>query len=77
MKAAGAEPAPGRRPHPQPAGPRHIDVDEVRRELAAIPGVDDVHDLHVWTLTTGMDVATVHLASAESNGTVLRRRARC
>jgi cobalt-zinc-cadmium efflux system protein len=23
--------------------------------------VSDVHDLHVWTLTTGMDVATVHL----------------
>ncbi|MFZ2240537.1 MAG: cation diffusion facilitator family transporter [Gordonia amarae] len=51
--------------------PKHIDVDAVRHELAAIPGVDDVHDLHVWTLTTGMDVATVHLASAESHGTVL------
>ncbi|MYR08339.1 cation diffusion facilitator family transporter [Gordonia sp. SID5947] len=51
--------------------PVHIDVDELRRELAAIPAVDDVHDLHVWTLTTGMDVATVHLGSNESNREVL------
>ena len=29
--------------------------------LAAVPGVTGVHDLHVWTLTSGMHVATVHL----------------
>ncbi|MGC4961459.1 cation diffusion facilitator family transporter [Gordonia sp. DT218] len=51
--------------------PAHIDVDELRQELAAIPSVDDVHDLHVWTLTTGMDVATVHLGSNGSNREVL------
>lgn len=51
--------------------PAHIDVDEVRRELAAIPVVDDVHDLHVWSLTTGMDVATVHLGSNAPNSDVL------
>ncbi|WP_124710130.1 cation diffusion facilitator family transporter [Gordonia insulae] len=51
--------------------PAHIDVDSLRRDLAAIPSVDDVHDLHVWTLTTGMDVATVHLGSNGSNREVL------
>ncbi|GAA3702108.1 cation diffusion facilitator family transporter [Gordonia hankookensis] len=51
--------------------PPHVDVDELRQELAAIPSVDDVHDLHVWTLTTGMDVATVHLGSNGSNREVL------
>lgn len=45
------------------ASPAHLDVDAVRADLAALPGVSGVHDLHVWTLTTGMDVATVHLIS--------------
>lgn len=57
--------------------PKHIDVDAVRHELAAIPGVDDVHDLHVWTLTTGMDVATVHLASVESTESCSGPPAKC
>lgn len=43
------------------ASPANVDVDAVRADLLALPGVQDVHDLHVWTLTTGMDVATVHL----------------
>ena len=30
-------------------------------ELQRSPGVVDVHDLHVWTLTSGMNVATAHL----------------
>ncbi|MDH4148459.1 MAG: cation diffusion facilitator family transporter [Acidimicrobiia bacterium] len=41
--------------------PRHIDLDAVRHDLATIDGVVDVHDLHVWTLTSQMDVATAHL----------------
>jgi cobalt-zinc-cadmium efflux system protein len=31
-----------------------------------VPGVRDVHDLHVWTLTSGMDVASAHLTLDES-----------
>lgn len=41
--------------------PAHIDVDALRSDLAAIPGVVDVHDVHVWTLTSAMDVATAHV----------------
>ncbi|OLT52345.1 cation transporter [Gordonia sp. CNJ-863] len=51
--------------------PAHIDVESLRSDLAGIPTVDDVHDLHVWTLTTGMDVATVHLGSTRPNSEVL------
>lgn len=51
--------------------PAHIDVEGVRTELAAIPMVQDVHDLHVWSLTTGMDVATVHVSSDAPNDVVL------
>mgnify|MGYP003409036551 FL=1 len=43
------------------AAPPEIDLEEVRRSLAAIPGVIDVHDLHVWTLTSEMENASVHL----------------
>ena len=43
------------------AAPKHLAVTEVRATLAAVPGVRDVHDLHVWTLTSGMDVASAHL----------------
>ena len=43
------------------AAPEHVDITAVRERLAALPGVCDVHDLHVWTLTSGMDVASAHL----------------
>ena len=44
------------------AAPEHLDMASVRDRLAAVPGVCDVHDLHVWTLTSGMDVASAHLS---------------
>ncbi|MCU1683230.1 MAG: cation transporter [Amycolatopsis sp.] len=41
--------------------PQGVDVGAISTELAALPGVSDVHDLHVWTLTSGMEVASAHL----------------
>ncbi len=38
---------------------------DIEASLLAVPGVEDVHDLHVWTLTSGMHVATAHLLAAE------------
>ncbi|NLU83219.1 cation transporter [Rhodococcus sp. HNM0569] len=55
------------------ASPAHVDVDAVRADLESLPGVDGVHDLHVWTLTTGMDVATAHLTSDDDPNGVLQR----
>ena len=43
------------------AAPAHLDVTILQTELAAIAGVVDVHDVHVWTLTSEMDVASAHL----------------
>jgi cobalt-zinc-cadmium efflux system protein len=43
------------------SAPDHIDVAEMESRLASLPGVVDVHDLHVWTLTSEMDVVTAHL----------------
>jgi cobalt-zinc-cadmium efflux system protein len=57
------------------AAPEHLDVDAVRATLNTVPGVCDVHDLHVWTLTSGMEVASAHLSldSGADLGTVLSR----
>ncbi len=41
--------------------PDDVDLDEVVSDLEGVPGVADVHDLHAWTLTSGMNVATAHL----------------
>jgi cobalt-zinc-cadmium efflux system protein len=41
--------------------PARVDLDAIRRDLMALPGVVDVHDLHVWTLTSEMDVASAHV----------------
>jgi cobalt-zinc-cadmium efflux system protein len=43
------------------AAPPHLDISAVKAGLAGIEGVVGVHDLHVWTLTSEMDVATAHL----------------
>ena len=57
------------------AAPAGLDLEAMRRDLLAVPGVVDVHDLHVWTLTSEMDVATVHLMTREgaANHPVLDR----
>jgi cobalt-zinc-cadmium efflux system protein len=47
------------------AAPADLDLDELDTELSSIRGVVDVHDLHVWTLTSGMEVATVHLMTRD------------
>lgn len=43
------------------AAPPHIDLAGVQADLAGIPGVLDIHDLHIWTLTSDMEVATAHV----------------
>lgn len=40
--------------------PRHLDASEVRQAIGAVAGVDDVHDLHMWTITSGFDALSVH-----------------
>jgi cobalt-zinc-cadmium efflux system protein len=42
------------------AVPPHVDVEELRARLEAVPGTQEVHDLHVWTLTTGHYAMSAH-----------------
>lgn len=43
------------------AAPQAIDVALVEAELRTLPGVADVHDLHVWTITSGIESASGHI----------------
>jgi cobalt-zinc-cadmium efflux system protein len=52
--------------------PADVEPADVLGALEAVGGVTQVHDLHVWTLTSGMNVATAHLvASDDAAGRVL------
>ena len=45
------------------SAPGRIDVDEVRSAMLDEPGVLEVHDLHVWTITSGLDALSAHVVS--------------
>ncbi len=47
------------------SAPSSVDVDAVRGDLEAVRGVTGVHDLHIWSLTSNMDLATAHLVVAD------------
>jgi cobalt-zinc-cadmium efflux system protein len=47
------------------AAPEGLDLAELRTRLTALDGVTDVHDLHVWTLTSDMTVASAHLMTPD------------
>jgi cobalt-zinc-cadmium efflux system protein len=48
------------------SAPRHIDPAAVRAQLEAIPGIESVHDLHVWTVTSGMVAMSAHAIVRDS-----------
>jgi cobalt-zinc-cadmium efflux system protein len=41
--------------------PNHLDVDEIRTAMLAADGVNEVHDLHVWTITSGFESLSAHV----------------
>lgn len=43
------------------AAPRGVDMAQVRRHMLGIDGVLDVHDLHAWTITSGLPVLSAHV----------------
>ena len=56
--------------------PGDIDVDEVRNALHSVPGVTSAHDLHVWTITSGMVALSAHVIApdeAREGGVLLDR----
>lgn len=56
--------------------PPTIKVDEVKQALLAIPGVQNIHDLHIWTVTSGLDSLSCHLLiDSEQNSQDILRQA--
>jgi len=51
------------------AAPAHIDVAKVRSAIAELPGVQAVHDLHVWTITSGMVSLSGHVVAKDNSDT--------
>jgi cobalt-zinc-cadmium efflux system protein len=49
------------------AAPSGVDVDEVRGHLCGVAGVVDVHDLHAWTITSGMPALSAHVTVTEAS----------
>lgn len=47
------------------AAPKGVDMGEVRAHIVALPGVEDVHDLHAWTITSGMPVLSAHVVVSQ------------
>ncbi|MBK3641648.1 MULTISPECIES: cation diffusion facilitator family transporter [Streptomyces] len=43
------------------SAPKDVDMTEVRAHILALDGVEDVHDLHAWTITSGMPVLSAHV----------------
>lgn len=46
--------------------PRGVDLEELRAHMTGMDGVQDVHDLHVWTITSGMPVMSAHVVVEDS-----------
>lgn len=47
------------------SAPRGIDVDAIQDAVRGVPGVASVHDLHVWTITSGMDSLSAHVVAVD------------
>jgi cation diffusion facilitator family transporter len=43
------------------AAPRGVDLVQVREHVLGVPGVLEVHDLHAWTITSGLPVLSAHV----------------
>ena len=56
------------------AAPAGLDPDQIGRELAAQPGVVEVHDLHVWEVTSGFPALSAHVVVRAGDDCHERRR---
>ena len=56
------------------AAPKGIEVEVVGRRLARAPGVVEVHDLHIWTITSGFPALSAHVLVGRDEDCHLRRR---
>ena len=53
--------------------PRGIDANEVGKKMAGVPGVEEVHDLHIWTITSGFHALSAHVLVGRDENCHARR----
>jgi cobalt-zinc-cadmium efflux system protein len=56
------------------AAPRNINTEEVGRKMVGAEGVVEVHDLHVWTITSGFPALSAHVLVGQNEDCHARRR---
>jgi cobalt-zinc-cadmium efflux system protein len=56
------------------ATPRGLDAEEVGRKMAAADGVTEIHDLHIWTITSGFPALSAHVLVGHQEDCHARRR---
>jgi cobalt-zinc-cadmium efflux system protein len=56
------------------AAPRGVDVKEIGRKMVGAEGVEEVHDLHIWTITSGFPALSAHVLVGQSEDCHDRRR---
>jgi cobalt-zinc-cadmium efflux system protein len=49
--------------------PGHIDLNQLRTDMIGVNGVVDVHDVHVWTITSGLDAMSAHVTIDDATPT--------
>lgn len=47
--------------------PEHIDLEALKTELVVVDGVQDIHDLHVWSMDGNYHVASIHVVLVSDN----------
>ncbi|NLN74275.1 MAG: cation transporter [Bacteroidales bacterium] len=53
------------------AVPRNIDIEKLQNELLKVEGVEQIHDLHVWAMSTTENAMTVHVISKNDGATII------
>jgi len=43
----------------------HVRIEDVITAVKTVPGVEDLHDVHIWTITSGIYALSVHLSIAD------------
>ena len=56
------------------ATPRNVDAEQVGRRMASVSGIEEVHDLHIWTITSGFPALSAHVLVGRNEDCHARRR---
>jgi Co/Zn/Cd efflux system component len=50
--------------------PKDIDIESLKKDIESVPGIIDVHELHVWCIDSNINIASMHIKCLNSRGIV-------